>query len=163
MCGQNALSLMLKQVAIQPWVCLKRLWKRRQLHTVMTASKFSDVKCTTSPFTVDQSSSFGFSGGLLGFFMKPIRPFLLFSPSYINFWCPFLLNKRKMLQTWYRKNNIDGFWLHIQIICSYTRKLILKNQATFLPSSMFGYNRHISIIGLVWHRRFYPWSTSCTK
>jgi hypothetical protein len=61
----------------------------------MTVSKFSDVKCTTSLLIADQSSSFGFSGGLLGFFIKLTRPFLLFSPSYKNFKFPFLQNKRK--------------------------------------------------------------------
>ena len=148
LCGQNAFPVMLKQqVVIQPPVSFKRLWKRHEIHTVMTVSKFSDVKCTTSLFTVDQSSSFGFSGGLLGFFMKPIRPFLLFSPSYINLWCPFLLN---------RKNNIEGFWLHIQNCMYLHTKTYFKNQVIFLLSSKFNYNKHISIIGLVWYRRFYP-------
>jgi len=42
-------------------------------------------------------------------------------------------------------------------------KTRFKNQVTFLPSSKFNYNKHISITGLVWYRRFYPWSKTCTQ
>jgi hypothetical protein len=83
---------MLKHVVNIFTTVFKWIRKNQELHTAMTVSKFSDVKCT-SLLTADQSSSFGFSGGLLGFFMKPTKPFLLFSPSYINFMFPFLQNR----------------------------------------------------------------------
>jgi len=42
-------------------------------------------------------------------------------------------------------------------------KIYFKKSGNFLPSSMFDYNQHITIIGSVWHCRFYVRAAACTK
>jgi hypothetical protein len=61
--------------------------------------------------------------------MKPTRPFLLFSPSYTNFWLPFLQNRINRYRsetestTWAGTNCMD----ERNSINNFLQKTILKN------------------------------------